>query len=201
MIVHDVIQGSPEWYTVRRGVFSASLASKLLTPTGRLSTQYKGEIGRIIAERMGWQEPEPPVQTVWMSRGIDMEAEARTAFTLITGHAVQQVGFITDSSGLVGASPDGLTDLHEPCEFKCPKPSTHVRWLLDGSLPDDHKQQVHFQMVICGAERGWFMSYSPPCAPLLLPVQWDEYTSAMADAINTYINDLIAALKQLGVDS
>jgi len=80
MIIHDdVEQGTDEWLELRRGKFTASIASKLITPTGRPSKQYKGEIGRIIAESMGWQEPEPFVQTYWMERGTELEAEAAPA--------------------------------------------------------------------------------------------------------------------------
>ena len=46
---HEIEQRTPEWDALRAGKLTASVASKLVTPTGKLSTQYKGEIARIIA--------------------------------------------------------------------------------------------------------------------------------------------------------
>jgi hypothetical protein len=46
---HHVEQRTAEWDALRRGKLTASSASKLVTPTGKLSTQYKGEIARIVA--------------------------------------------------------------------------------------------------------------------------------------------------------
>ena len=56
-IYHDVEQRSNELYELRAGRFTASIASKLVTPTGKPSVQYRGEIARIIAEQMGLQQP------------------------------------------------------------------------------------------------------------------------------------------------
>lgn len=191
MIVHDVQQGTPEWFDVRRGVFTASIASKLLTPTGKLSAQRHDEVARLVAERLGLQEPGAPFSTEWTDRGIDMEGEARDWFQFVNGSSVDVVGFVTSSySEWIGCSPDAISGVNEPVELKCPKPSTHLRWLVANELPKEHIQQVHFQMVVCGAGRGWFMSYSPPLRPLLIEVPWDEYTDAMSAAIDTLISEL-----------
>jgi putative phage-type endonuclease len=195
MITHDVQQGTPEWFDVRRGVFTASIASKLLTPTGKLSASRFDEEARLVAERLGLQEPAAPFSTEWMERGIGMEDEARDWFQFVTGNAVDVVGFVTNPAvPWIGCSPDALTNTIEPVELKCPKPSTHLRWLIADELPKEHIQQVHFQMVVCGAGkgrfhdpriRGWFMSYCPPLRPLMIEVPWNDYTEAMAEATET----------------
>ena len=192
MHIHsDVRQNTPEWLDLRRGKFTASIAGKLLTPTGRQSVTFKEEIGRIIAESMKLQEPElHDLQTYWMARGTELEAEARRWFTVETGMGVVEVAFIDD--GLVGASPDGLLylpDSDQPCglELKVPKPSTHIKWLLADELPKEHKAQVHFTMCLLGAPVGYFMSYSPDLAPLIIRVKRDDYTASMEAAIGNYI--------------
>ncbi len=191
MIVHDVQQATPEWFDVRRGVFTASIASKLLTPTGKLSAQRHDEVARLVAERLGLQEPSPPVSTEWIDRGIELESEARDWFQFVNGGSVDVVGFVTSSySEWIGCSPDAISGVNEPVELKCPKPSTHLRWLIANELPKEHVQQVHFQMVVCGAWRGWFMSYCPPLRPLVIEGLLDEYTDAMSDAITTALSEI-----------
>ena len=206
MIIHDMKQRTPEWYAVRAGKLTGSIASKLVTPTGRLSTQYKSEIGRIIAEKMDWQEPEEGIETAWMTRGSELEHEARCWFTVETGLKVKEVGFIESDDGMTGFSPDGLADHPKmasiiPVELKVPKPSTHIRWLLDDELPVEHRAQVHFGMVITDAPVAYFMSYAQHCRPLILEVERDEYTDTMSSAIHKYIVEFEDAFKNItGVD-
>ena len=203
MIIHDKVeQGTEEWFDLRRGKFTASIASKMVTPTGRPSTTYRAEIGRIIAESMGWQEPEPFIQTEWMRRGTELEDEARKWFTVMTGFDVKEVGFVEFNGGMLGFSPDGLLD-HPmmasiiPVEIKVPKPSTHIGWLLEGGLPKDHRAQVHFGMVITNAPHAYFMSYATQCEPLIIKVHRDDYTETMVKAINNYAAEFEAAYKTI----
>jgi hypothetical protein len=194
MIIHDKVeQGTPEWLELRKGKFTASIAKKLLTPTAKVSTQFRGEMGRIIAETLNLQPPEPHIETYWMARGSELEEEARDWFTVDTGLAVSEIGFIESDSHLVGCSPDGLVTgavkgLTEtiPLELKVPKPSTHITWLIKGELPPEHLGQVHFAMAVTGAPFAYFMSYSPDITPLIIRVERDDYTEKMVNAIAVY---------------
>ena len=205
MKIHNCEQYSDEWWTVRKNRLTASIASKVLTPTGRTSTQYIPEMARIIAEGMGWQEPAPRVDTYWMARGTEMEAEARRWLSLELDETVEEVGFISEGD-LLGCSPDGIIVNHKgdpayqeiiPCELKCPMPSTHIKWLLAGELPSEHKAQLHFAMVVTRANYGYFMSYHPECEPLLLKVERDDYTMKMYTAITDYIVAFESAYKRI----
>ena len=196
MIIHEFEQYSDEWWEARRGRFTASIASKVITPTGKASTQYKSEIGRILAEQLGYQDNDRDFSSEWMDRGSDLEQEARAWFAIETGLDVHEVGFVSLEHLPFGASPDGVIALPGkdnliPCEFKVPKPSTHIKWLLDGGLPAEHKAQVHFQIALMEAGHGWFMSYHPELPPLLIKVQRDEYT----DALDRYLNDVADELE------
>ena len=210
VIIHDALeQGTQDWLDVRSGKFTASIASKLLTPTGKVSTQYKKEMGRIIAETLGLQPPEPHIETYWMARGSELEEEARNWFTLDTGLKVIEVGFIESGSRLVGVSPDGIIiervtddlglwdEYNIPLELKVPKPSTHISWLLHGVLPTEHTQQVHFGMAVTGAPFAYFMSYNPNIDPLIVRVERDDYTEKMVNAIEVYEAEFKWSLNQI----
>ena len=204
---HYIEQRTKEWDELRRGKLTASCASKLVTPTGKASTQYRGEIARIIAERMGLQEPEFLKPTYWMERGINLEQQARNWFEVETNLDVHDIGFVSDEDELVGASPDGL--IHEftdrggndhwiPLELKCPKPSTHIQWLLEGTVPKDHVAQVHFQMALCAAPYAYFSSYNPEVAPLIVKVERGDYTELMENSIAQYKTEFVAAVAKIG---
>lgn len=201
MIIHKIEQYSEEWWTLRKGRFTASMANKLLTPAGRPSKQYQGEIGRIIAEKYDWQEPAPRVETYWMQRGLDVESEARHWLEFELDVDIEEVGMVTDGD-LFGASPDGLvrdTSIKKeiPVEIKCPMPSTHIGYLLDGKVPDAYVAQVHFQMAMMRAPYAYFMSYCPEVEPLFLKVGWSEYTDKMVEQMDNYINQFRSAHKRI----
>jgi hypothetical protein len=139
-----------------------------------------------------------------MERGVEMEPQATAWFEVETGLVVTPIGFVSSDNNLIGASPDGMVchpdDIAAPMiplELKCPKPSTHIRWLLDGGVPKDHIAQCHFQMVLCESDYMWFSSYSPDIAPLIVKVKWSEYTDTMVKAIESYTKEYHRSVEML----
>lgn len=205
MKMHFIEQRTPAWDALRKGKLTASCASKIVTPTGKASVQYKGEIARILAEEMGLQEPEFIRPTYWMERGVNLEEEAKNWFQVETDLTVVDVGFIEDESGLIGASPDGLIRIGDgqevqqfaPLELKCPKPSTHLQWLIDGNVPSEHIAQVHFQIALCESDHGYFCSYNPNVRPLILRVDRSDYTDLMLKGIDNYKSEFAAAKEKV----
>ena len=55
-----------------------------------------------------------------MQWGVNNEEEALKAFTKLTGKTVQETGIWLDSSGILGASPDGIVDDQTVLKAKCP---------------------------------------------------------------------------------
>ena len=203
---HYIDQRTPEWDLLRAGKLTASVAKKIVTPTGKASTQYKAEIARIIAEMKGLQPPEFLKPTYWMERGVNLEPEALAWFEVETDLEVNPVGFVSSDNDLVGASPDGMifdftdrggTDHWIPLELKCPKPSTHIQWFIDGVMPKEHIAQVHFQMALCNAPYAYFCSYNPEVAPLILKVEWSEYTDLMVKGIEQYTVEFYKSLAKI----
>jgi exodeoxyribonuclease (lambda-induced) len=164
-----------------------------------------------VAEALDLQPAEFIPPTYWMERGINLEPEARGWFQVETGMPVRKAGFIEHESGLAGISPDGYVDgavdsklaglssvdqkfVVLPVELKCPKPGTHIQWLMAGGMPKKHLPQCHFQMVITGAPYMYFMSYHPTVEALLIKVERDEYTESLSIMLDAAIMTLREAI-------
>ena len=210
MIIHSMEQYGDEWWSIRKGIPTASCASKIVTPTGNLSVQSRAYMNELIADSLGFGD-EPTEPTEWMTRGLELEPEARAFYEFDSGLTVDQVGFITNDEGSAGCSPDGLiiplielaltegTPNATGWEFKCPKASTHIGYLLKGGLPDYYKPQVHFSMAVSGIREWVFVSYFPGLEPLIVSVEWDEYTDKINEAIAGFTENLAAAREKLGL--
>ena len=197
----DIEQMSPEWFAKKSGIPSASRSDKIVTPTGKFSTQSVMYMNELIAERAGYGD-EPFEPNEWMLRGIEMEPEARALFEFETGLTVAQVGWVTNDEGTAGCSPDGLSELRSiqvGFEVKCPKASTHIGYLRNGVLPPKYKPQVHWSMAVTGLKDWYFMSYFPGLDPLIVLVSADDYTEKVKDAITKFTDLLATESKRLGI--
>lgn len=187
----DMEQRSEEWFRARAGRPTASQFSRLLTPTGKDSSQWDSYAIELCAACIRPDEIafEGNFHT---DRGNELEPAARDEFTRIMGLAVQQVGFITRDDTVVGCSPDGLIlDARgEPIaglELKCPLAKNHAAYLLDGTLPDQYRPQVHGSMAVTGLDYWYFMSYCPGLAPFITRVERDAYTVKISDALDRFL--------------
>lgn len=147
-----------------------------------------------------------------VQRGNALEPKAREFYQQHTGRKVYQLGFITHDEGGFGCSPDGLIRQEDRpyariqwgLEIKCPMPDKHVEYLLDGTLPDDYRFQVHGSMAVTGVRRWDFLSYCPGEAPLLLTVEWSEFTEQMLTGLRLVVAEkakMKARLSQMWKDA
>ena len=99
----------------------------------------------------------------FMERGNQLEPLARSAYEFITGNDVIQVGGVyLDEHKEVMVSPDGLIpELKKGLELKCPKMSTHIRYLLEGGVPAEYIVQVQANLWVTGYDTWDFVSYCP----------------------------------------
>jgi len=170
MIIIDAIQRSPEWFAARAGVPSASSFDKIITTDGKLSKQAMKYLYQLAGERITGKAEESYTNSV-MLRGIEMEAEARELYRLITDSLAQEVGFcMTEGPAVYGASPDGMVDEDGLLEIKCPQMATHVGYLLENVLPTEYIQQTQGQLLVTGRKWLDFMSYYPGMKPLIIRV-------------------------------
>lgn len=174
MIILDVEQGSPEWFSARVGIPTASCFDKIFTTKLEPSKQAQAYMHQLAAESLIGAS-EDGYTNANMERGKELEGEARAWYEFYSGKTFSQVGLVYhDERKLYSCSPDGLGDCG--LEIKCPKPSTHVRYLLANKLPTEYWQQVHGSMAITG--KSWvFVSYCPGLPALIVPVRRDEETS------------------------
>lgn len=174
IIVDDILQCSPEWFTLRAGRPSASCFDQILTPkTMKPSSQAEKYLYTLAGERLTGCKAET-FKSQWMERGTELEDEARALFQLVQGVEVKQVGMIyPDEKRLYSCSPDGVLD-GTGLELKCPAMHTHIGYLLSGSLPTDYICQVQGAMLITGFMYYWFMSYYPGLPPLIVRVERDD---------------------------
>ena len=191
MKIFDVEQGTPEWLACRLGIPTASCFGKILTATGKASAQAEAYMLELVAERVtGDTVGFDP--TLWMQRGTSLEAPARDWYAMQHDVEVLQVGFALSDHGY-GCSPDGLVE-GGLIEIKCPKPGTHVGYVLKGQLPSGYKPQVQGQLLVC--EREWcdFVSYLPGANPMVIRVGRDDgYIKTLHDALVDFVGKLSEA--------
>jgi hypothetical protein len=154
------------------------------------------------------QDDEPEKETWAMRRGTELEPLAREAYETHTGFKVTEVGFISHDCDGFGVSPDGLitADRDRPInhctwshgiELKCPVARTMLKWLDAGTLPDEHKLQVHASMAASGLHRWDFFAYHPELVPLHIIVERDEFTERVLAGLLKLSDDYSAAKAKL----
>ena len=193
MIINENLeQGSEAWLEMRKGRATASEASKIITPTGKVSSsrvKYMRKLARecVCNDPLEWFGNK---HTDW---GNEHEPAARNLFAEITEMDVREVGFCTREDGIIGFSPDGLIyDGSIPIsglELKCPGPDVHTDYLMEGELPADYKIQVHWSLAASGLSAWYFMSYFPGLNPFILKVEADDFTELVREAQDQFLID------------
>ena len=164
--IHDVTQGSDEWFAARCGLLTASEMKLILTPTLKMASNEKERthLYELLAQRIT-RYVEPGYIGDDMLRGYDDEDSARLLYKQKVA-PVTEVGFITnDKWGFtLGYSPDGLVGEDGTIEVKSRKQKLHVQTMVEdvaaGVVPSEHVLQVQTGLLV--SERLWcdFISYS-----------------------------------------
>ena len=162
LILLNCEQGSEAWHQARFGIPTASQFDRIVTASGTASKQATGYLAELLAEHITGQA-EDGYQSADMQRGVELEPAARACYELETGYDVEQVGGVyLDESRTVMASPDGLiAGMTRGLEIKCPKLSTHIRYILEDGLPTQYVLQVQGGMWVTGYDEWDFVSYCP----------------------------------------
>ena len=157
-----MIQGSPEWHLFRLGNLTASRCHDAIAETkSGYSASRQRLMDELINERLTGEHKEIAVSPA-MQWGIDTEPFARLRYEIVKKCVVQEVGTIahpriSESS----ASPDGLIGEKGLIEIKCPNTTTMVNTVLRGTIPENYKTQMAWQLAC--TERDWcdFVMYDP----------------------------------------
>ena len=162
LITLDCEQGSEEWLKARLGIPTATGFENIVTAMGKKSSGQIKYMAELIEESiLGLQDS--TFKSNFMERGNQLEPLARSAYEFITGNDVIQVGGVyLDENKEVMVSPDGLIpELKKGLELKCPKMSTHIRYLLEGGVPAEYIVQVQANLWVTGYDTWDFVSYCP----------------------------------------
>lgn len=187
-------QYSREWWEVRRGVPTASEFHRVMTPKkmeyAAGARTYAIELVADFYDAHYGQRDGDRRTSNAMESGTQFEPESRRCYEFARDVKVEPVGFMLGGDeDRLGASPDGLVGSDGVLECKNPTPSKHLAWLIGGVVPEEHKAQVHGQLIVSG--RAWcdFISYCPGLPPLIVRTEPDEYTDTLRDHLAQFWAD------------
>jgi predicted phage-related endonuclease len=193
-IITDCEQGTEEWMTHRVGSVGASSLDKIITSTGKRSTQRKKYMYQLAGEILTGQKAKS-FSTPAMEEGIRREAESRELFEMIHEVEIEQIALmVPDNKPGWHISPDGLIDRSIGFEVKNPNMSTHVEYLDKAILPTKYKLQLQMSLYVSGYDKWWFMSHYPGLKPFIISVDRDD---ALITIIYKELKLFVAELNEL----
>lgn len=138
-----------------------------------------------------------------MDRGNQIEPEAASAYSVISGNEITRVGFVTNDGlikgRIIGCSPDALIRNDGGAEFKSQQPDLLIHRLLEGGdIPSEHKDQVQGCMWVC--ERKWWdIAVFWPGLPLFRrTVKRDEsHIARLRIGVESFFSDLDTVVAKL----
>jgi putative phage-type endonuclease len=197
MKILEFEQQSPEWFAFRCGRPSSSNFSKIVTTKGERSKSAKEYLYKLAGEKVTGEKEQGHTSEA-MQYGIDTEDEARAVYELISGLEVLEVGTCTDDNERYCSSPDGMIGEDGLLEIKCPKPNTHVKYLLDDKLPTTYFQQVQGQLWVTGRDWCDFFSYCKGMKPFIVRVFPDkDFHEKLETELNKFCDELDEIVKQI----
>jgi putative phage-type endonuclease len=199
IIIDTFQQRSDEWLIARLGNPGASSISKIITSTGHLSKQREDYLMQLAAETVSGRPEDSGYLSRHMVNGIEREDSSRAFFEMIYGVEVRQVGIVfKDEFRMFHCSPDGLVGDNAILELKNPMQKTHVKSLLDGTLPTEYYGQCQMSLYVCERELCYFMSSCEGLPPFILEVRRDEdYICKIAKALDDFWVDLCRMVEKI----
>lgn len=153
----DLIQGTPEWDDLRRGMVTASVVGQLVTPSTlkpASNPASRSLAALLVSQRItGWTEP--TFTSDDMMRGLLDEPIARALYAKENKADVREMGFMIreEEWGTLGYSPDGLVGDLGLIECKSRAPKKHLQTVLSGDVPTENMAQCQGALLVSG--RAW----------------------------------------------
>lgn len=191
-------QRSEEWFNARLGLLTASSFGKIITPTGKKSTQFKDMIFKKASEIVFNTRGPDMIKTEAMLRGVELEPEALDSVNYEYDYDFHEVGFYDSEMGY-GCSPDGISEDGETgLEMKCPSIHNHVKMLASGIYDQKYKPQVQGCMLVTGLKKWVFYSYHPEADSFMQVVERDEeYIGKMRDYLGMFEEELAVTIDKI----
>ena len=173
MIIHDVIQWTPEWLKLRKGIITGTRLKAVASAPS--TATYKTLMAELIAEDLA---PLPETfQNDAMIRWNMLEPIAREKYEELTWQKVEALGFcIHETRKYSGLSPDGfivtktdprpseplVTVYKKALEIKCPGAKNHLKIISENKIPAEYKWQIiNYFLVNEELEELDFMTFNP----------------------------------------
>lgn len=203
-----VVQGSEEWFALRRGILTASQFHIILRegedgePSKTRDKLMREKAGEILTGKT-----EESFRSEAMKRGNGMEPEARAYYARTTfGAEVKEVGFVRRTlvtplgrKIIVGASPDAQVGPRKGLEIKTLKPDLMIEQYKRGTFPSKHRAQVHGTMFVADwIESDLLLYYSGmPRHPKFSITRDDAYVQQIRNEIERFDYELEMMVKDL----
>jgi len=175
---YDIEQNTDEWFEIKLGKFSASIANDLLMD--KSNKGYKSLINRIVEERITLRKCENNLfKGNWATdRGHELEPIAREDFELRTLQVVKIIG-VVEKNDWVLCSPDGLIGADKLHQIKCPIFSTqkdYLEKLNNGKSPIStaYYRQLQFELYVTNRDINIFTSFHPNLKPIDIEIKRDN---------------------------
>lgn len=194
----DLIQGTDEWFAVRRGILTASVVGKLLTPTLKVANNdtTRGVTLTLAGERVtGNIDPSYLSADMW--RGVEDEPIARDLYA--EHHApVEELGFMArDDWGFsLGYSPDGLVGDVGLIECKSRLQKVQLQTIIEDRVPAENLAQLQCGLLV--SARDW-IDYVSFCGGMPLYVKrvypdptWFAAILAAVETFEANVTDILA---------
>lgn len=157
----DVKQGSQEWFDIRKGRITASIAGALLGYDPNIT---ESQAMKIVMDCYDKKE------NIVLDHGKHFEKEALEDFKIQYGMDVKECGIFTEDEWLAG-SPDGLIGEFSILEIKCPFRDKE----LAGIFSKRHYHvQCQINMYLTGRELTYFYQWLPDGRTMMEEVRYDE---------------------------
>jgi len=147
MKLHNIPQGTDEWFKLRLGKFTASDAQAIATNGKGLETLCFEKVAELKTGKA-----KESYTNEDMERGKRLEEMARNSYELETGIVASQIGFV-ELTEFIGCSPDGFIGEDGLLEIKCKNDANYVRYLYEKKIDLAHAWQMQMQMLVC--DRQW----------------------------------------------
>lgn len=193
-----LVQGSDEWLEARRGILTASVIGKMITPSTLKPADNdtsRGVIMTLAAERItGHVEYVHP--SFDMQRGTDDEPFAREKYAEHYA-PVTEVGFMVreESTYRLGYSPDGLVGEDGLIEIKSRRANGQLLAFLSDRVPPANMAQLQAALFVTG--RAWidYVSFSaglPLYVKRVYPdTAWHAAIAATAERFETEVGVIV----------
>lgn len=192
-IFDEVEQGSDRWFELRLGIPTASNFATIMA-TGRDGgdSKTRAKLMRQLAGEILTGAPAEDFKNSAMSRGNQMEAEARDYYARTNFVEVRQVGFLRrklPSGTYVGASPDGLIGDRKALEIKSLRPDLMIERLENGAaMPPEHRCQLQGILWVGDLEEIDLLLFfsGMPVAPKYTVYRDEAFIREIANAVEIF---------------